>query len=272
MNKHAVRSAMLLAVVSLVGVGCAEEFPGEQEVTPEDQAIVVDELRASGVQCALSVGGTTISILATIVGSAATATACPLSVTVTGATAGVGSPSLLLCGAAAAGTGAAGLSTVRAGQDAILNCSRALSGGGGTIPANRGVAGRIRSTANVSAFTARQYEAAGIAPDAARDLAAAGLCSPQEYLRRRAPVHAPNGPCERLNGQRCTRSPTGYDDRLCAVNQALIEGLRACIAARRQRDYCFGGANPHHEQTINAELTNRVATCTDAISRTCRRR
>jgi hypothetical protein len=119
----------------------------------------------------------------------------------------------------------------------------------------------------VSAFTARQYEAAGIAPDAARDLAAAGLCSPQEHLRRRAPVHAPNGSCERLNGQRCTRYPTGYDDRLCAVNQALIEGLRPCIAARRQRDDCFGGANPQHEQTINAELTNRVA-----ISRTCRRR
>jgi hypothetical protein len=251
-------------------VGCAEDS-ALLDVEPEAQASIVEEIRSNGVQCALSVGGTTISVLATIVGTAATATACPVSVTVTGASAGVAAPSLLLCAASATATGAAAFSAVRAGQDAVVQCSRALSGGGVTVAPNRRMTGSIYRTGTILRYSVEDYQAAGISRGIAVELARANRCSPQEYINLRNRVHGPNGLCDALDGVNCRFDPNNRPNgALCAYNQGMLERFRQCIAARQQRDSCFGGADPHHEATINQEMTNRVGYCTRAIQSTCR--
>ncbi len=115
------------------------------------------------------------------------------------------------------------------------------------------------------AYTQEDYENAGIGADFAAELAAANRCSPEEFLRRARQVHGPRG----VGGADCDDLLACDENASCADNVARFAQLKQCIKARSKRDYCFGGANEHHEQTINAQLTNQFRRCIQAEARSC---
>jgi hypothetical protein len=170
-------------------------------------------------------------------------------------TAGTGTP---LCLAPAAAATAATITGILAGGAANLICN----GQSSRVTRSTGGGSTLR-------WTEQDYTRQGITQESARKLAAAQRCSPAEYLRRAAQVHGPNSKCDRL--QACQNPPRNQPDgAICNLNRQRLDAYRQCVAARQQRDYCFGGADQHHQDTVNRQLTNAMSTCTDAIRRSCR--
>jgi hypothetical protein len=129
----------------------------------------------------------------------------------------------------------------------------------------------VQAASGAAGYTQADYERAGIGRQYAQALAGAGggRCEPNDFKRRAAEVHGPGGRGGRcdddvIGGIKCENSMT------CAANQRVKDLLTQRITARARRDHCYGGADPHHDGTINRELSNRVGKCTSVTAQVCR--
>jgi hypothetical protein len=159
------------------------------------------------------------------------------------------------------------LCLVPAGGVALSAITSAIAGGSAELTCGNNTRRVAPAALPAGRWNASDYVAVGVDPREAQKLAAAGKCSPQEYIRRRADVHHPNA-CD--GPRRCSDNPPGKKatPEWCQQVRENIRRGRECRRRRDIRDFCFGGPDPTH-QGQNKQVQDAIDKCVTAAKKWC---